>query len=144
MLQFFYAKQFDWARNSWKFWIRFSSKHLVMWAAHNNDKFFCKSFTFQISFLYFVQECVAALLRLRFDKYYCQNLQILSKNYNFVFFFLLGNWCTLDSGINVGVRLLILGLFSSGYVLIKGGTFINFLIFYLLNIFSNFFSLTYV
>ena len=36
---------------------------------------------------------------------------------------------TLDSGINVGVRLLILGLFSSGYVLIKGGTFINFFIF---------------
>ena len=31
---------------------------------------------------------------------------------------------TLDSGINVGVRLLIFGLFSSGYVLIKGGTFI--------------------
>ena len=38
---------------------------------------------------------------------------------------------TLDSGINVGVRLLILGLFSSGYVLIKGGTFNNFFIFYL-------------
>ena len=36
---------------------------------------------------------------------------------------------TLDSGINVGVRLLIFGLFSSGYVLIKGGTFINFFIF---------------
>ena len=34
--------------------------------------------------------------------------------------------CTLDSGINVGVRLLIFGLFSRGYVLIKGGTFINF------------------
>ena len=42
---------------------------------------------------------------------------------------------TLDSGINVGVRLLIFGLFSSGYVLIKGGTFINFLFFYFLNIF---------
>ena len=42
---------------------------------------------------------------------------------------------TLDSGINVGVRLLIFGLFSSGYVLIKGGTFINFFIFSLLNIF---------
>ena len=81
--------------------------------------------------LYIVQECVAALLRLRFDKYYCQNLQILSKNYNFVCFFPLGNWCTLDSGINVGVRLLISGLFSSGYVLIEGGTFINFFIFYL-------------
>jgi hypothetical protein len=38
---------------------------------------------------------------------------------------------TLDSGINVGVCLLIFGLFSSGYVLIKGGTFINFFIFYL-------------
>ena len=37
--------------------------------------------------------------------------------------------CTLDSGINVEVRLLILGLFSSGYVLIKGGTFNNFFIF---------------
>ena len=35
---------------------------------------------------------------------------------------------TLDSGINVGVRLLILGLFSNGYVLIKGGTIINFFI----------------
>ena len=42
---------------------------------------------------------------------------------------------TRDSGINVGVHLLIFGLFSSGYVLIKGGTFINFFIFYLLNIF---------
>ena len=39
---------------------------------------------------------------------------------------------TLDSGINVGVRLLILGLFSSGYVLIKGGTFINFFISYII------------
>ena len=28
---------------------------------------------------------------------------------------------TLDSGINVGVRLLILGIFSRGYVLIKEG-----------------------
>ena len=36
---------------------------------------------------------------------------------------------TLDSGINVGVRSLILGLCSSGYVLIKGGTIINFFIF---------------
>ena len=36
---------------------------------------------------------------------------------------------TLDSGINVGVRLLILGLFSSGYVFIKGGKFNNFFIF---------------
>mgnify|MGYP001477140763 CR=1 FL=1 len=42
---------------------------------------------------------------------------------------------TLDYGINVGVRLLIFELFSSGYVLIKGGTFIKFSIFYLLNIF---------
>ena len=32
------------------------------------------------------------------------------------------------SGINVGVRLLILGLFSNGYVLIKGGTIITFFI----------------
>ena len=38
---------------------------------------------------------------------------------------------TLDSGINVGVRLLIFGLFSSGYVLIKGGTFINFFFIFL-------------
>ena len=37
---------------------------------------------------------------------------------------------TLDSGINVGVRLLIFGIFSSGYVLIKGGTFINLFIFF--------------
>ena len=51
---------------------------------------------------------------------------------------------TLDSGINVGVRLLIFGLFSSGYVLIKGGTFINFFIFHLFNIFLNFFSFSYV
>ena len=36
---------------------------------------------------------------------------------------------TLDSVINIGVRLLILGIFSSGYMLIKGGRFINFLIF---------------
>ena len=36
---------------------------------------------------------------------------------------------TLDSGINVGVRLLVLGLFSSGYVLIKGGTLIDFFYF---------------
>ena len=34
--------------------------------------------------------------------------------------------CTIDSGINVGVRLLIFGFFSSGYVLIKGGMFVNF------------------
>ena len=51
---------------------------------------------------------------------------------------------TLDSGINVGVRLLILGLFSSGYVLIKGGMFINFFIFHIFNIFFNFFSFSYV
>ena len=51
---------------------------------------------------------------------------------------------TVDSGINVGVCLLIFGLFSSGYVLIKGGTFINFFIFYLLNIFFYFFSFSYV
>ena len=51
---------------------------------------------------------------------------------------------TLDSGINVGVRLLIIGLFSSGYVLIKGGTFINFFIFCLLNIlFTVFLSAMY-
>ena len=37
---------------------------------------------------------------------------------------------TLESGINIGVRLLILGLFSTGYVLIKGAMFINFWIFY--------------
>ena len=29
--------------------------------------------------------------------------------------------CTLDSGINIGVRLLIFGLFSRGYVLIREG-----------------------
>ena len=50
---------------------------------------------------------------------------------------------TLDSGINVGVRLLIFGLFSSGYVLIKGGTFINFFIFYF-SIFFLLFSFSYV
>ena len=37
-----------------------------------------------------------------------------------------------------------LGLFSSGYGLIKGGTLIDFFIFYLLNIFFNFFSFSYV
>ena len=47
--------------------------------------------------------------------------------------------CTLDSGINVGVRLLIFGLFSNGYVLIKGGTIINF--FYFLDIFFACFTL---
>ena len=39
---------------------------------------------------------------------------------------------TLDSGINVGVCLLILLLFSSGYVLIKGirlSTFLSFLVY---------------
>ena len=51
---------------------------------------------------------------------------------------------TLDSGINVGVCLLIFGLSSSGYVLIKGGTFIKFSIFYLLNIFFYFFFFSYV
>ena len=51
---------------------------------------------------------------------------------------------TLDSGINVGVRLLILGIFSSGYVLIKGGTFINLFIFHLLNIYFYFVSFSYV
>ena len=51
---------------------------------------------------------------------------------------------TLDSGINVGVRLLIFGLFSSGYVLIKGGTFINFFIFLFLKYFFYFFSFSYV
>ena len=54
------------------------------------------------------------------------------------------NPITLDSGINVGVRLLIFGIFSSGYVLIKGGTFINYFIFYIFNIFLNFFSFSYV
>ena len=48
---------------------------------------------------------------------------------------------TLDSGINVGVRLLILGLFSSGYVLIKGGMFINFFIFNFLTFFFYLFPL---
>ena len=38
---------------------------------------------------------------------------------------------TLDSGINIGVHLLIYGLFSSGYMLIKGGTFIDFFIFFI-------------
>ena len=51
---------------------------------------------------------------------------------------------TLDSGINVGVRLSILGIFSSGYVLIKGGTFINLFIFHLLNIYFYFVSFSYV
>ena len=47
---------------------------------------------------------------------------------------------TLDSGRNVGVRLLIFGLFSSGYVLIKGGKFINLFIFFFFRIFfSTFF-----
>ena len=45
-------------------------------------------------------------------------------------------WSTLDSGINIGVRLLILGLFSSGYMLIKGGMFVNFFIFIFSNIVS--------
>jgi hypothetical protein len=36
---------------------------------------------------------------------------------------------TLESGINIGVRLLIFEGFSSGYILIKGGTFIDFLFF---------------
>ena len=49
---------------------------------------------------------------------------------------------TLDSGINVGVLLLIFGLFSSGYGLIKGGTLIDFFIFYLSNIFFYFFPST--
>ena len=47
----------------------------------------------------------------------CQ-ITILGKNLNRLF--------TLEFGIKIGVGLLILGLFSSGYVLIKGGTFNNF------------------
>ena len=43
--------------------------------------------------------------------------------------------CTLESGVNVGLRLLILGLFSRGYVLIKGAKFINFWNFYFSYIF---------
>lgn len=35
---------------------------------------------------------------------------------------------TLESGINVGARLLIVGLFPSGYLLIIVGTFINFFV----------------
>ena len=53
---------------------------------------------------------------------------------------LFGQSLTLESGINVGVRLIILGLFSRGYVLIRGATFINFWIFYsFLFIFFTFF-----
>ena len=44
-----------------------------------------------------------------------------------------------ESRINVRVRLLILGLFSSGYVLIKGGMFINFLNFFKIFSFTFFF-----
>merc|ERR1739836_45704 len=44
---------------------------------------------------------------------------------------------TLENSLSVQV--LIFGLFSSGYVLIKGGTFINFFIFYFLNLFFTFF-----
>ena len=40
---------------------------------------------------------------------------------------------TIDSGINVGVHILIFGLFSCGYVLIKGGMFSSFFILYLSN-----------
>ena len=61
-------------------------------------------------------------------------LQIMWKIWLWVFTLIL---CTLDSEINVGVRLLILWLFSSGYVLIKGGTFINFF----KKIFNTFFPL---
>ena len=46
---------------------------------------------------------------------------------------------TLESGINVGVCLIIFGLFSSGYVFIKGSIFINFFIF--LIFFFSFFPL---
>ena len=42
---------------------------------------------------------------------------------------------TPHSGINVGVRSLIFGLFSSGYVLIKGSMFINFFNFFIFSIF---------
>ena len=62
-------------------------------------------------------------------------LEIVPKTTN------VGQQSTLDSGINVGVRLLILGLFSNGYVLIKGGMIINFFIFYFLDIFFACFTL---
>ena len=48
---------------------------------------------------------------------------------------------TLDSGINVGVRSLILGLCSSGYVLIKGVRLSTFLFFNLLIFFYFFLGL---
>ena len=41
---------------------------------------------------------------------------------------------TLDSGINVGVRLLIFGLFSSGYMLIKWFFFYFFLLFFFVSL----------
>ena len=49
---------------------------------------------------------------------------------------------TLESGKNVGVRLSIWGIFSSGYVLIKGGTFKKKI--YSFNIFLYFFYFGYV
>ena len=44
------------------------------------------------------------------------------KNDYFLLVMLFGTYlCTLDSGINIGVRLLFFGLFSRGYVLIREG-----------------------
>ena len=58
-------------------------------------------------------------------------------------FCLLQEWyCTLESGINIRVRLLILEVFSRGYVLIKGGYVYWFLKFFLE--FLSFFSFGYV
>ena len=54
---------------------------------------------------------------------------------------LTGFFLSRESRINVRVRLLILGLFSSGYVLIKGGMFINFLNFFKIFSFTFFFLL---
>ena len=54
---------------------------------------------------------------------------------------LTGFFLSRESRINVRVRLLILGLFSSGYVLIKGGMFINFLTFFIFLIFFTSFPL---
>ena len=54
------------------------------------------------------------------------------------FWFQLHLLCTLESGINIRVRLLIFEAFSRGYILIKGGYVYKFLIFQKLIRISNF------
>ena len=53
-------------------------------------------------------------------------------------------WLTLESGINIGVRLLILRFFPRAKSFLKGATFIDFLFLKTFQFFLTFFSFGYV